>query len=64
MRIAPMGLCIWMIGYQEVTLFERIGGKVLWEEMCHWGWALWFSEAQARPSDSLFLLPEDPDVEL
>ena len=53
-----------MIGYQEVALFERIGGKILLEEVCHWEWALRFSEAQARPSDSLSLLPVDPDVEL
>jgi hypothetical protein len=36
----------------------------LLEEVCHWGWALGVSNAQARPSVILFLLPAYLDVEL
>jgi hypothetical protein len=37
---------------------------VLLEEVCHWGWGFRVSNARARPSGFLFLLPVDKDVEL
>ena len=39
-------------------------GVALLEEVCHWGVDLEVSEAQARPSVTLFLLLANPDVEL
>ena len=53
-----------MLGHQGVALLDRdlevwpVGvGVALLEEVCHWGWALGVSNAQVRPSVSLFLLP-------
>ena len=39
-------------------------GVVMMEEACHFGVGFGVSNAQARPSVSLFLLPANPDVEL
>jgi len=33
------------------------------EEVYHWSWTLRFSKAEAKPNGSLFVLPEDVDVE-
>lgn len=66
--MAPHGLMclkVWLIGS---GLFRRCGlvgvGVALSEEVCHRGWALWFSNDQARHIASLFLLPTNLDVEL
>lgn len=39
-------------------------GMVSLEELCHWAVGSEVSETQARPRSSLFLLPDDPCVEL
>ena len=56
-------------GLNENDLWRSIGsgtlgGVALLEEVCHWGAGFEVSEAQARPSIILFLLPVDQDVEL
>ena len=59
-----------MLGYSGVVLLEK---EEVWSYWSGCGlvrgrmslrWALGVSKAQVRPSDSLFLLPLDPEIEL
>lgn len=44
--------------------FIEVGAAML-KKVCHLGWVgFGVSSAQTRPSGSLFLLSEDPDIEL
>jgi hypothetical protein len=60
-----------MLGLQDIVLYKRIGKYSLVEGRCglvegstSLGMDVKFSEAQAKPRVSLFLLPADPYVEL
>lgn len=64
MRIASIGSSILMLGHQGMALFDRRRRYGLVERSKSLGVDVETSRAQALLSGSLFLVPEDPAIEL
>lgn len=61
MKIAP----IRHIDSDTIRRCDLIGADVDLEEVCHWGWVLWFQKLKPDlVAHYLFLLSEDLDIEV